>query len=284
MRSSALSGVETCHRDSEAWLEHLRREGYSAITVDCYRRDLQAFQIALAHVGRFDMASFGQVEVDLTTSIWVGEGVSRQTISRRFSAIRCLARYLVITKRLTCAPVLAARLPRLCRHPGRTFSNSEMTTLLDEHLSDITDWIGLCDLAIFALQGDAGLSAAEVASLNREDTDNGAVTIKRSCFTPRTVILSATSKSAVDRYLRWVPMQIGPSEPLFINERGARISVRTIQTRFRERLKHLGIPTGRGPSALRRGMGSRLAEHRHPPRNIAAVLGLSPLSVARYFN
>ncbi|MFK4522949.1 integrase/recombinase XerC [Bradyrhizobium japonicum] len=229
------------------------------------------------------MASLGQVQVDRITSIWTGDAVSRRTISRRFSAIRSLARYLVITKRLTCAPLLSAKLPKLCRHPGRPLSDWEMTTLLDNDLCDVTDWDGLRDLAIFSLQAEAGLSSAELAGLNREDVDKGAVAIKHSCFTPRIVTLPATSKCAVDQYLRSVPMPLNPSEALFINERGVRISVRTIQARFRDRLTYLGIPTGRGPGTLRRGMGSRLAELRHSPKDIAAVLGLNALSVVRYF-
>jgi integrase/recombinase XerC len=285
MTSSAQTGAQFVGF-LEAWLESLSSAGRSPITVECYRRDLGAFKriaCRLRNRGNIDMKLVGQEQLDLIVSAWKAEAASTQTIARRFSALRGFARFLIATGRTDCARLLTAKVAESERTRRPLLSEQEKAALLSREHVDACDWTAMRDLAMFSLEAEAALASVEVAALNREDLNDDSISIRRTCFSPRTAPIASRSRRMIDDYLHIVPYAIKLNGPLFVNERGTRISVRTIQTRFRRHMRRIGLAGERGPGILRRGFGRNLAVQGHGPTAIAEALGIRPLSALRLF-
>jgi integrase/recombinase XerC len=114
-------------------------------------------------------------------------------------------------------------------------------------------------------------------------TDQPAVTIVHTHLVPRTVGIADFAMMAIQTYLASLPFDAAPHDPLFMNNRGGRLSVRTVQLRFRRRRRAIGMRETACPIGLRHGVGEKLAAAGHSQMTIASALGLSPASVAKYF-
>ena len=286
MTSGAQTGAEFVGF-LEAWLESLYSAGRSRITVECYRRDLGDFKRVagrLSKRGNIDMKLVGQEQLDLIASAWKAEAASPQTIARRLSALRGFARFLMATGRTDCARLMAARVAGAERTRRPVLSDQQASEILSADLAAIDDWTGRRDLAMFAVGADGALATAEIAALNREDLDADSVCVRTTCFRPRMAGLSRASRSAIDAYLAEVPFDLPFDGPLFVNRRGTRVSVRTIQLRFGSRARRLGIIGSYGPGSLRAHCADRLAMEGQSSALIAAALGLHPLSALRFFS
>lgn len=286
MTSGAQTGAEF-DGFLEAWLESLSSAGRSRITVECYRRDLGDFKRIgdrLSKRGHIDMKLVGQEQLDVITSAWKAEAASRQTIARRLSALRGFARFLIVTGRTDCARLMAARVAGAERTRRPVLSDQQACEILSADLPAVDDWTGRRDLAMFAVGADGALSAAEIAALNRKDLGADSLCVRTTCFRPRIAPVSRASLSAIDAYLAEVPFDLAFDGPLFVNRRGTRVSVRTIQLRFGSRAHRLGIIGSYGPGSLRAHCANRWAMEGQSLPLIAAALGLHPLSALRFFS
>jgi integrase/recombinase XerC len=270
--------------DSADWLDAMHGEGRSSSTIECYGRDLRDVSAALGSIDVAVMATLDQDCVDRVAAIWDVKGASSTTVYRRFSALRGFAQFLIRHRGMDCGRLLAANFPALHRVRLPGFSEQEAAALVDASLIAAGDWVGRRDAAIFAVQSESALTTAEVVALNREDIGTHAISIRNTAFAPRVAAFSDRPRAAVSGYLLAVPFDISFDGPLFVNERGTRISVRTVQLRFRHRARTVGIPPGRGPGSLRTGTGTLLASSGNSPAVVAEALGLHAISAFRFFN
>ena len=269
--------------DCADWLNSLLADGRSASTIDCYGRDLRDLASALGSDRTDALASVDQRTLNGIAATWGTDGASPTTVYRRLSALRGFALFLTRSGRMRCGSILAAAMPEAKRTRRPILTDQQTADLLSEDLFAVDDWADRRDLAMLALGADGALTAAEMAALNRQDLGANSVCVRASCFRPRVTGVSEASRSAIDVYLGEVPFDLAFDGPLFVNQRGARMSVRTIQVRFCYRARRLGIIGPHGPGSLRTRCGDRLATEGQSPALIAAALGLHPLSAFRFF-
>lgn len=250
--------------DSANWLGLMREAGRSDSTIDCYGRDLRNVASALGSDKTDVLASVDQRALDGIATAWGAQDASSTTVYRRLSALRGFAHFLTKSGRAHCGSILAATMPEAKRTRRPVLSDQQAAEILSADLAAVDDWTGRRDLAMFALGADGALAAAEIAALNREGLGANSVCVRTTCFRPRTAGVSRASRSAIDAYLGEVPFDLAFDGPLFVNRRGARVSVRTIQLRFGSRARRLGIIGPYGPGSLRgagRGGGPTASRH-----------------------
>jgi integrase/recombinase XerC len=269
---------------SDHWLSTLSAEGKSPSTIDCYARDLRDVAAALQSGETGRLAKIDQQVLDKVSHDWKSAGISPATRYRRLCALRSFARFLTVSGGIPCGGILAAQLPSADRVPRAIPSDGQMNDLLSSCSTAEDDWEGFRDDAINLLMNDAGLSAAEAVALDLGDIGKSVVTVRTTTFAPRTIATSDRAKSAVEHYCSAAPFHLTLNGPLFVNRRGTRISVRTVQVRFRNRLRLLGIAGVIGPGSLRSRCGTKLAAQAGSPDIVALTLGLHPLSAHRFFN
>jgi integrase/recombinase XerC len=272
----------------EAWLEMLTLAGYSCNTIDCYRRDVTRFGETIAGLlGTtlpFDMELVGQREIDLIASVWETQGASKQTMSRRFSAVKGFAGYLCLntTMRVDCSRLLAAKFPtaKSGRVPAAELDDVHALSRIEPD----PNWIDLRNAAAFLTMA-CGTTTGETTALDRSDVDIdlGVATVRQTWLRPRPVGLSVAASGAIASYLDEFPRTIAPNEPLFQTTRGTRLSARSLQSAFRTRRRILGMSEEMVLSSLRHGAGRDRAERWRSPAAVGRLLGIDAVNTRRYF-
>jgi len=145
------------------------------------------------------------------------------------------------------------------------------------------------DLALLELLWGSGLRVAEAQQLNLADLDPYSRTVKvlGKGSRERIVPLTAASLEAIERELegRGVPPGPGPSGhlPVFVNGRGARLSIRTMRRIVNRYLPATGERGGASPHALRHSFATHLLDHGADLRAVQELLGHARLSTTAVY-
>jgi integrase/recombinase XerC len=249
---------------------------------------VRQFCLTVANLlGGFDlslMEMVGQREIDRVASSWSDQGVLPQTIARRFSAVRNFAGYLCLALQVNCSKILAAHYPTAPK-----LVQPAMTDLCYANFATGPDTIGRWtearDQAAFAVMEAGALTSSETVGLNYPDLLRTvcSVAITTPGRSVRIAPLTHEAFECVDLYQSIAPFRWHSGSPLFVNWRGRRLSVRSVQVSFRNRADGLGLPPSASPMSLRHRAAQRMADAGHPPAFVADRLGIAVSSVARYY-
>jgi integrase/recombinase XerC len=280
---SAKTVHESTH-DARGFVASL--SGRSDHTRRAYARDVTEFVAwcergGCPDPGRLDHRTLRRYLAYLQT-----RGLARPTIARKAASVRAYVRYLrrrgVIERDVAVdvhAPKGARRLPRVPRR-------AETAALLDSvAASDQTDGRTLRDIAAFELLYGAGLRVSECCGLDIGDVDRRrrAVTVLGKGSKVRRLPLGATALAAVTRYEREGRPQLvrEPTEALFLNTRGRRMSPRDVH----RSLARWRLPDGRTvhPHALRHAFATHLLEGGADLRAVQELLGHADVGTTQVY-
>jgi site-specific recombinase XerD len=195
---------------------------------------------------------------------WLADLAERNdasTVKTRLAGMRRFCRWLVAEEELEKAPTEGIEIPQLPEKYPRVLTDDELRRLLDlckrprgkagtydRHIFD-----GRRDEVIIRVLGDCGLRVSELANLTLTDVDleHEVVFVVGKGNRPRAVPFSATTGTAVDRYLR--VRRVHPyarrTERFLLSERGP-ISSDGIRWRLEVLGRQAGVPDLH-PHALR---------------------------------
>jgi integrase/recombinase XerC len=280
----------------------------SAHTVRAYESDLSQF---LSHVAR----ASGRKRVDLQPSHldraairgFLGAlhegGQSRATAARKLAAARTFLRYLRREGLIDGDPGLLIRTPkREVRMPAH-LSESEMADLIAAPLDAP---LGRRDRAILELFYASGLRLSELVGLDLDDVNLSArmVRVWGKGGKPRLVPCNSSARSAILAYLkdrellvRNGPAKGGPHggagprvrgagrgrDPLFVNYRGTRLTVRSVDRLVRRYVAATSTRVGISPHALRHSFATHLLQRGADLRAIQELLGHARLSTTQRY-
>lgn len=301
-------------------IEHLKaflrflalNRNVSAHTVRAYDSDLTQFighVAAEADLKKRDLAPDALTRESIRSFLGYlyAEGQSRATAARKLAAIRTFLRYLRREGVIDTDPGgLVATPKREVRMPAH-LSEDEMTKMLDA--PDDEQPLGRRDHAILELFYASGLRVSELAGLDLADVNlsgrmvrvlgkggkerlvpfNGATEtairawlkdrepfVRASSMDPRVVGSRGRDAQGVSRGARV------RREPLFVNYRGGRLTVRSIDRLVR---KYAAVTErdGVSPHALRHSFATHLLERGADLRAIQELLGHSRLSTTQRY-
>jgi integrase/recombinase XerC len=292
----------------KAFLQFLRlNRNASTHTVRAYDSDLSQF---LDHVA----LSSGVKRADLTPSrldrgalrAFLAElhrlGQSRATAARKLAAARTFLRYLLREGLIEDDPgSLVATPKRDVRMPAH-LSEDEMSALLAAPGGE--DPLSRRDRAILELFYASGLRLGELAGLDVEDVNLGAkmVRVLGKGGKPRIVPFNQNAAKAIRVYLndreRIVQGREGREgrntrdrphakrmarDPLFVNYRGGRLTVRSIDRLVRRYVAVSSARSGISPHALRHSFATHLLQRGADLRVIQELLGHARLSTTQRY-
>lgn len=212
---------------------------------------------------------------------------ARSYIRLQFSAFRTFYRFLVERKGLARDPVRELELPKAEKKLPLVLTRQQIDELLSAPLRapkerSAPTWMPVRDAAIMEVFYSSGLRLAELASLNVADVDmyTESVRVLGKGRKERVCPVGAPALEAVSRYRAAAKVQSGP---LFINNRGGRISTRSIWLVLKRYLKHTSIPISLSPHKLRHSFATHLLDGGADLRSVQALLGHASLSTTQIY-
>jgi len=280
--------------------EHLRaflrylalNRNASAHTVRAYESDLlQLVAVTAASAGvkpnelqpgHLDRAAIRRFLAELHKA-----GQSRATAARKLAAARTFLRYLRREELIDGDPgALVAAPKREVRMPAH-LSETEMEALLAAASSDSP--LGRRDRAILELFYASGLRVSELAGLGLEDIDLARKMVRvlgkgrKERFVPFNTSTARALRGYLERRPAGPPASGRRADALFVNHRGGRLTVRSIDRIVRRYVAATSARTGISPHALRHSFATHLLQRGADLRVIQELLGHARLSTTQRY-
>lgn len=265
---------------SEQFFAYLKNEkSSSSYTLLNYEIDLRHWFkfIFEASPGKFSLESFTDFKLLRSYLSEQGQKYSKATVCRRLSVIKGFLKFLhregYIEKniaKLIAQPKMAEKLPKVLKPEEviRLIEGTPGATLREKRIR-----------AVIELLYSTGVRVSELAGITYEKVDfkSCVVTVLGKGNKERVVPIGRHCMVAIRDYIESIPstQKRGPKTPLFMNQDGEAISVRSIQRNIREFAVQTLGPVGLEvtPHTLRHSCATHLLSRGAGLREIQELLG-----------
>jgi len=250
-------------------------------TTSSYKRDLRKLSIFLDSIS---IKNYDEIDDSVCTS-WLGNLYSLEntpkTIQRHLSSAKGFFKFLKKNSIINSSPFELVKAPKSPSYLPEVLSPEDVSQLLNFKPSDALE---IRDLAIVELMYSSGLRVSETANINLDDFEEemSFLRVLGKGAKTRLVPIGRYAKNAIDN---WVYERIKYSEvsnALFINLKGSRLSVRSIQLRLKRLAVKQGLPPIH-PHMLRHSFATHMLESSGDLRTIQELLGHSSLSSTQIY-
>ena len=258
----------------------------SPYTIKNYRTDIGQF---LGYCRGQGVSAPGQVDRALLRG-YLGEldaaGYVKASIARRVAELRSFGDFLVREGVLEYNPFRMVSAPRAPKRLPRYLTVAEIEALLA--VPDTSTPSGLRDRAIVEVLYAAGLRVSELAGLDLADVDltQAQVRVVGKGSKERIGLLGRPAVAAVRAYLQaGRPALLGqrPSQALWLNRRGGRLSVRSVAMTLSRAGQQAGIRISVSPHVLRHSFATHLLDGGADLRVVQELLGHANLATTQIY-
>jgi integrase/recombinase XerC len=275
-------------------------------TVTNYRRDLQELvALATADGKQSSLSSIAHFQIRKFAAQLHGKGLNARSIARKLSSWRGFFAWLSEQTPLASNPVDGVRAPKRSKPLPKALSADDAVRLVSQTdpARDAGNSQQLCNHAMFELLYSSGLRVSELAGLDVRyvkeaghisagwiDFDGKEVTVTGKGNKMRSVPVGQPALAAVTVWLEARAQLLkargadGQDEPaLFLSERGARISVRLVQSRLKAHAQAIGIPSDVHPHMLRHSFASHVLQSSGDLRAVQEMLGHASIAATQVY-
>ena len=285
----------------DGYLDCLKsRRRLSPHTITNYRRDVdelvamteaQLPPLALSAVTHFHIRKFAaQLHA---------KGLSARPIARKLSAWRSFFAWLAEQTPLAANPVDGVKAPKRGKPLPKALSADDAVRVVAEpHPARDPDApFQLCNRAMFELLYSSGLRVSELTALDVRyvhegryvspgwiDFDAQEVLVTGKGSKQRSVPVGQPALQAIAAWLavRGALVKSDP-HPLFLTERGTRMSARVLQLRLKAHAQALGIPADVHPHVLRHSFASHVLQSSGDLRAVQEMLGHASIAATQIY-
>lgn len=272
-----------------AWLEKLLQQNYSHHTLDAYRRAVMNLLVFLHKRQR----QFNQCDKRLLT-YFISErreyhGIKPISMQHELSAIRHFYAWLIDMGHATINPTTGHQLKNQVRNLPTIADVDLLSQLLDQAMPEDTKQACLWkrDRAMFELLYGSGLRVGELVALDINDVDlvQKVVRVFGKGKKRRLVPMTSGSVDAIHRYLPQRCLWAKNADmALFISEqRGRRLSTRSVQQRLKVWATRAGIDQNLYPHLLRHCFASHMLSESGDLRAVQEMLGHADVSTTQIY-
>ena len=274
------------HKDIQIFLSYLESvKQYSEHTLNGYKRDLQKLSNYLTdqEIEKWKLVK----EHDLRTFVNSERrrGLSPRSIQRLLSSCRTFFEFLLTEGQIQLSPAQNISSPKLAQLLPKAMDADLVQRLLDFKAKGM---IEVRDKALAELLYSSGLRLSEICKLNMEDLD----TKERTCVVSgkgnKTRIVPV-GKKAIQAIRDWFmyrselkQSKATSTNAIFLNNKGNRISPRSIQLRLEKLCLMRGLP-GINPHMLRHSFASHVLESSGDLRAVQEMLGHSDIGTTQIY-
>ena len=274
------------HTEIKEFLSYLESvKQYSPHTLKGYERDLKKLS---DYLSAQDIKNWKIVkEHDLRTFINSERrrGLSPRSIQRLLSSCRTFFEHLLIEGLIQLSPAQNVSSPKLAQLLPKAMDADLVQRLLDVKPKGM---IEIRDKALAELLYSSGLRLSEVCQLEVQDLDLKERTCRVLGKGNKTRIVPV-GKKAIQAIRDWMiyrselkATKETSSDAIFLNNKGNRISARSIQLRLEKLCLQRGIP-GINPHMLRHSFASHVLESSGDLRAVQEMLGHSDIGTTQIY-
>jgi integrase/recombinase XerC len=274
----------------ERFLGFLRVERNASVhTLRAYEQDLSHWIKFLTT--RKKILSLVDLNRDLTPNqlreylTQLYETHEKSSLCRRLSAIRSFLKYLRNQEWIERNLGILVPTPKMKKNLPRFLKVEEALELVQA--PDISTYLGRRDRALFEILYGCGLRVGEVVLLNIQHVDLKGkwVRVFGKGSKERMVPFGGAAFDALKAYLqdREGASNLVPSDPLFVNFLGTRLSARSVARILNKHLVRIALAKSLSPHGLRHSFATHLLAAGADLRTIQEMLGHSRLSTTQRY-
>jgi len=280
------TGNTTGHKDIEAFLTELRLlRGMSPRTLKAYASDLRLAGDYLEKRG-VDFSKATHVHVRGFFGLQEAS-CAPATRARRVAALRTFFRYLVKTGKAPVDIGEKLKTPKAPRHLPRVLSVDEAFALVNA--PDEEQLLQSRDKAMWEMLYGGGFRVSELCGLDMSSVDmkQGLVRVLGKGSKERLCPIHAAVLASLRNWLRHRQALLSKrkksTSALFLNNRGGRLSVRSVHRLLQAYFLRLGLHAGLSPHSLRHTYATHLLAGGADIRVIQELLGHASLSTTQRY-
>ena len=255
-------------------------------TIDSYKRDLEKFQTFLGNQEKTNWEEVNEHDVRSYVNKERRRGLNPRSLQRILSSIRSFFNYLSEEGIILSSPATNINSPKAASLLPKAMDTDLVQRLLDFKAKGP---IEIRDKAMAELLYSSGLRLAELCGLDL----NGISIKERSCRVvgkgnkTRDLPIGKKAIQAIRDWLIYREDFIKSSDPtreqaLFLNNKGARISKRSVQLRIAKMSKMRGLPSV-NPHMLRHSFASHVLESSGDLRAVQEMLGHADIGTTQIY-
>ena len=280
----------------DKYINYLRAErNASPYTVRNYQNDLLGGKNPESAKGFFQFLNLKRISslekvdnhaIQDYISWLMEQGIIKQSIARKLSAIRSFYRYLIREDVLKANPLEKASSPKLDRRLPSFLTTKEIILLLEA--PDFFTPVGQRDRALLELLYASGLRVSEIASLNlgQIDFDTNEIRVRGKGSKERMTLMGKPAAKALTTYItQGRPQLLGEERngAVFLNRDGGRLIERRVQKILEKYARRVGITKKVHPHILRHTFATHLLNGGADLRVVQELLGHANLSSTQIY-
>ncbi len=254
-------------------------------TLEGYGRDIRRFIVFCAATNTQKPAAVREADVRNWVAQLHRQGLSPTSIQRALSSIRSLYRFISERDASVGNPALGVQAPKRRRNLPKTLDPDSVNHLFQWQPETTLDFR---DMAIAELLYSSGLRLSELISANINDLEfnERIITVTGKGRKTRKLPVGGPALKAVEKWLSLRPLgteDVQPASPLFVSNRGQRISPRSVQLRLQRMARFSALPGKLHPHMLRHSFASHMLESSGDLRAVQELLGHSDISTTQIY-
>ena len=250
-------------------------------TTKSYERDLKKLYLFLE---KLNVTNYSEIKEEIC-SAWIGDLYSQnnkpKSIQRHLSSAKGFFRFLKKNNLIGSSPFELVTAPKSSNTLPDVLSPEDVEQLLNFKPSNT---IEIRDMAIVELMYSSGLRVSETVNINISDFEEN-MSFLRVIGKGSKTRLVPMGRFAINAINNWISERekiSNNTDALFLNSKGSRLSVRSIQLRLKKMAIKQGLPPVH-PHMLRHSFATHMLESSGDLRTIQELLGHSSLSTTQIY-
>ena len=250
-------------------------------TTSAYERDLKKLA---KFIDDLNLSNYSEINNEIC-SAWIGNLYSQdnnpRSIQRHLSSAKGFFRFLKKNNLIESSPFELVSAPKSQSNLPEVLSPEDVEQLLNFKPSNL---IEIRDMAIVELMYSSGLRVSETVNINIGDFEEDMTFLRILGKGAKTRIVPL-GKFAVNAINNWIIERdkiLTKSDALFLNSKGARLTIRSVQLRLKKMATKQGLPPIH-PHMLRHSFATHMLESSGDLRTIQELLGHSSLSTTQIY-
>lgn len=250
-------------------------------TKKSYERDLKKLS---SFLNRLNISSYSEISEEIC-SAWIGDlyalNNNPKSIQRHLSSAKGFFKFLKKNNVISSSPFDLVTAPRSSSILPEVLSPEDVEQLLNFKPSNNLE---VRDVALVELMYSTGLRVSEAVNINICDFEENKTFLRvlGKGSKTRLVPLGRFAINAINHWMSEREKIVEDSDALFLNSKGKRLGVRSVQLRLKRLAIKQGLPPIH-PHMLRHSFATHMLESSGDLRTIQELLGHSSLSTTQIY-